>query len=78
MGSNRHKQRTEITTPVDPADKPKELTPKQQEQLAYTYGNRRTRRKIAKRNGFFKDKSGTAWRKSNEMIRTPNETDVNL
>lgn len=59
-------------------DKPKELTPKQQEQLAYTYGNRRTRRKIAKRNGFFKDKSGEAWRKSNEMIRTPRDGDLEL
>lgn len=54
------------------------LTPKQEEQLAFTYGNRRTRRKIAKRNGFFKDKSGEAWRKSNEMIRTPNKSDVKL
>lgn len=54
-----------------------ELTPKQEEQLAFTYGNRKTRRRIAKRNKFFKDKTGTAWRKSNEMIRK-GETDVNL
>ena len=53
------------------------LTPKQEEQLAFRTGNRRTRRKIAKRNGFFKDHSGTAWRRSNEMIRT-DETDVAL
>ncbi len=59
------------------AEAPVELTPKQQEQMAFRTGNRRTRRKIAKRNGFFRDRSGTAWRKSNEMIRT-NETDVNL
>mgnify|MGYP001397628645 CR=1 FL=1 len=63
------------------SNKPKEpikLTPKQQEQLAYKTGNRRTRRKIAKRNGFFKDHSGEAWRKSNEMIRTPNSGDMQL
>lgn len=74
MGSNRHRQKTEISKP---AEKPKELTPHEKELLAYQTGNRRTRRKIAKRNGFFKDKSGTAWRQSNEMIRT-GETDVNL
>ncbi len=62
------------------ANSPREvkLTPKQQEQLAYRTGNRRTRRKIAKRNGFFKDHSGEAWRKSNEMIRTPNSGDMQL
>jgi hypothetical protein len=56
----------------------RQLTPKEQEQLAFKTGNRRTRRKIAKRNKFFKDHSGEAWRKSNEMIRTPNESDSNL
>lgn len=53
------------------------LTPKQEEQMAFRYGNRKTRRKIAKRNGFYKDKSGTAWRESNRMIRS-DETDVKL
>lgn len=59
---------------------PKEikLTPKQQEQLAFRTGNRRTRRAIAKRNKFFKDHTGEAWRKSNEMIRTPNDGDMQL
>jgi len=59
---------------------PKEikLTPKQQEQLAFRTGNRRTRRAIAKRNKFFKDHTGEAWRKSNEMIRTPNDGDTQL
>lgn len=75
MSSNRHRQRTEIRTA--PEEKPRELTPKEREQLAFQTGNRRTRRKIAKRNRFFKDKSGLAWRRSNEMIRT-GETDVNL
>lgn len=51
-------------------DEPRQLTQKEQEQLAFRTGNRRTRRKIAKRNGFFRDHSGYAWRKSNEMIRT--------
>lgn len=59
-------------------DKPVELTPKQREQLAFKTGNRRTRRKIAKRNKFFKDHTGEAWRKSNEMIRTPRDGDVEL
>ena len=77
MASNRHRQRTEITKPVDPEEAPRELTPQEREQLAFQTGNRRTRRKIAKRNGFFKDRSGLAWRRSNEMIRT-GETDVNL
>lgn len=54
------------------------LTPKQQEQLAFKTGNRRTRRAIAKRNKFFKDHTGEAWRKSNEMIRTPNDGDMQL
>lgn len=53
------------------------LTPKEQEQLAFRTGSRATRRKIAKRNGFFKDKSGTAWRESNRMIRE-DRTDVAL
>ncbi len=59
---------------------PKEikLTPKQQEQLAFRTGNRRTRRAIAKRNKFFRDHTGEAWRKSNEMIRTPNSGDIQL
>lgn len=59
---------------------PKEikLTPKQQEQLAFRTGNRRTRRAIAKRNKFFKDHTGEAWRKSNEMIRTPDNGDMLL
>lgn len=74
MGSNRHRQRTEIVPQEQPRREP---TPKEIEQMAYRTGNRRTRRKIAKRNGFFKDKSGLAWRRSNEMIRT-GETDVNL
>lgn len=59
-------------------DKPRELTPKEQEQMAFKYGNRRTRRAIAKRNKFFKDHTGEAWRKSNEMIRTPNDGDMLL
>ena len=66
---------------LDEANKPKEpikLTPKQQDQLAFKTGNRRTRRAIAKRNKFFKDHSGQAWRKSNEMIRTPNDGDMQL
>lgn len=54
------------------------LTPKQQEQLAFKTGNRRTRRAIAKRNKFFKDHTGEAWRKSNEMIRTPRDGDLEL
>jgi hypothetical protein len=60
-----------------PEDKPRELTPKEQEQMAFKYGNRKTRRKIAKRNKFFRDKSGTAWRESNRMIRN-DETEVKL
>ncbi len=62
------------------ANSPQEvkLTPKQQEQLAFRTGNRRTRRAIAKRNKFFKDHSGQAWRKSNEMIRTPDNGDMLL
>ena len=56
---------------------PRSVSPKEQEQLAFQNGNRRTRRKIAKRNGFFKDRTGYVWRKSNEMIRTE-ESDVNL
>lgn len=73
MGVNR--QRTAIRKASKNA--PRDLSPKEREQLAFKTGNRRTRRKIAKRNGFYKDKSGTAWRRSNEMIRT-GETDVNL
>lgn len=53
------------------------LTPKEQEQLAFRTGSRKQRRKIAKRNGFFKDKSGTVWREANRMIRN-DETDVAL
>lgn len=60
-----------------PEDKPRELTPKEQEQMAFKYGNRKTRRKIAKRNKFFRDKSGTAWREANRMIRE-DETEVKL
>ena len=63
---------------LEEANRPAKLTPKQEEQLAFRTGNRRTRRKIAKRNGFFKDHSGEAWRKSNEMIRTPNSGDMQL
>jgi len=58
-------------------DKPRELTPKEQEQMAFKYGNRKTRRKIAKRNKLFRDKSGMAWRESNRMIREE-RTDVAL
>lgn len=47
-----------------------EITQKNVDQMAFKTGNRRTRRKIAKKYGFYKDKSGEAWRKSNEMIRT--------
>lgn len=57
---------------------PAKLTPKQEEQLAFRTGNRRTRRNVAKRNGFFKDHTGEAWRKSNEMIRTSNDGDIKL
>lgn len=57
---------------------PRKLTAKEQEQLAFRTGNRRTRRKIAKNNKFFKDHTGEAWRKSNEMIRTPNNGDMLL
>lgn len=53
------------------------LSPKEQEQLAFRTGSRKQRRQIAKRNGFFKDKSGTAWRESNRMIRE-DRTDVAL
>lgn len=53
------------------------LSPKEQEQLAFRTGSRAQRRKIAKRNGFFKDKSGTAWRKSNEIIRS-DDTAIDL
>lgn len=47
----------------------RELTPREQEQMAYRTGNRKLRRKIAKNNKFFRDKTGTAWRESNRMIR---------
>lgn len=57
---------------------PRKLTQKQQDQLAFRTGNRRTRRNIAKRNKFFKDHTGEVWRKSNEMIRTPNDGDMLL
>ena len=53
------------------------LSPKEQEQLAFRTGSRAQRRKIAKRNGFFKDKTGTAWRESNRMVREDNP-DVSL
>ncbi len=66
-----------VASPPDEPEKRK-LTPKEEEQLAFTYGNRRTRRKIAKRNKFFKDHTGEVWRKSNEMIRTPRDGDVEL
>ncbi len=68
---------TSIRTAPEPEEKPRELTPKEQEQIAYRTGNRKTRRMIAKRNKFFKDKSGTAWRESNRMIRT-DDTEVKL
>lgn len=55
----------------------RQLTPHEQEQLAFRTGSRKQRRKIAKRNGFFKDKSGTVWREANRMIRN-DETDVAL
>lgn len=57
---------------------PLELTPQQQEQIRFRQGNRKQRRMIAKRNGFYKDKTGTAWRESNKMIRKPNSGDVQL
>lgn len=69
---------TDIRVASPPDEPRRELTPKEQEQYAYTTGNRRTRRKIAKRNGFFKDRTGEAWRKSNEMIRTPRDGDIEL
>lgn len=53
----------------------RKLTRKQREQLAFKYGNRKTRRKIAKRNKFFKDKKNTVWRESNRMIR---EDDIDV
>ena len=56
---------------------PMKLTPKQEEQLAFINGNRRTRRKIAKRNRFFRDRTGQAWRDSNEIIRETKNS-VNL
>lgn len=64
-------QRAESEVPERP------LTPKEQEQMAFRTGSRKLRRKIAKRNGFFKDKSGTVWRESNRMIRE-DDREVNL
>ena len=48
------------------------LTQKEQDQLAFRTGSRKQRRKIAKRNGFFRDKTGSAWRTANRMIREDN------
>lgn len=67
-------EKAELEAKNEVKQKKKPVNP---EVLAFRTGNRRTRRKIAKRNGFFKDKSGLAWRRSNEMIRT-GEEDVNL
>lgn len=44
-------------------------TAQEREQRMFTFGNRQTRRMIAKRNGFFKDKSGETWLKANEQAR---------
>ncbi len=44
-------------------------TPQQREQRMFTFGNRQTRRMIAKRNGFFKDKTHETWLKANEQAR---------
>jgi len=61
-----------------PDDEPeRELTPREREQIAYRTGNRKLRRKIAKNNKFFRDKTGTAWRESNRMIRE-DDTEVKL
>ena len=68
---------TSIRTAPEEEDKPKELTPKEKEQMAFKTGNRKLRRRIAKNNKFFKDKTGTAWRESNRMIRE-DDTEVKL
>ncbi len=62
---------------LETPDVPEELTEKQKEQIRFRQGSRKQRRMIAKRNGFFKDKTGTAWRESNKMIRRDtNATDL--
>lgn len=62
---------------LETPDVPKELTEKQIEQIRFRQGNRKQRRMIAKRNGFYKDKTGTAWGESNKMIRRDvNSTDL--
>lgn len=56
---------------------PAELTAHQEKLLAYKYGNRKTRRRIAKKSGLFKDHTNKAWRESNRMIRE-NDKEIRL
>lgn len=44
-------------------------TPQQREQRLFTFGNRKTRRMIAKRNKFFKDKSHETWLEANRQAK---------
>lgn len=60
-----------------PAENPKPLTQKEIDQLTFRNGNRQQKRQVAKRNGFFKDKTGTTWREANRMIRE-DDTEVRL
>lgn len=68
---------TDIRVAKTPDEPERKLTPKEEEQIAFKTGNRKLRRRIAKNNKFFRDKSGTAWRESNRMIRD-DETEVKL
>lgn len=64
----KQRQRTQIRKAESNGER-REMSPKEIEQARFKAGNRKQRRMIAKRNKFFKDKSGTAWRESNRMIR---------
>lgn len=66
-------KRTRITTAKDnpePAgDQQMVETQQQRDQRAFAQGNRKQRRQIAKRNGFFKHQFRGAFKESSEMVR---------
>jgi len=68
MSNTNRRQKTEIRSNRS-EEEPRELTPREKEQRRFKTGNRKQRRAIAKRNGFYKDKSNRAWREANRMIR---------
>lgn len=66
----------EAGVPEENAPKIIRETPKQRDQRLFASGNRKTRRMVAKRNGFYKDRSGEAWRESNKMIKRDEGTEL--